>query len=539
MKLLAWFRKTFRGDRILILILLLAFSIRVFGLGAAPFFDEAVWRFPVEEMLKGSLQSYIYYIPHPPLSVLLFSVFAFFGGVSINVLRSMPLFIGLITIIVSYYFAKSLYNRRAAVISALIMAVIFYPVWMSLWIDSDGSVLTLFLIASLFSFHKLEKTSDKRWLLAAGVFFGLALLSKYVAVLLIPVLLLYDFVSNRLKNLKLIAASAVIGLVVFSIFPLLAFMFNSPDTFMNTLGYGARNLGRSDVQNVFYSYALSLGKLFVFLFQYGTPILCLLPLYSLRKSEKREYILFSFAIIILVFYAFVIPGGSKARYIMPAVPALAILASKSISEIFRKFDRNDASKFICLFAAALALLSLLNAYGTQEAFNSQKLKPSLLLQNSMFWYSGFASVPFAIHVHSLIFVIAASIALFLLSLKFGKFFVIALISLGLAFNFFILFQSFNPTVGPDFTRTVSQMVEYYKAGNFNCTLYSTEKTFMFYLNDVEFYETLQKGLKGCVLTMNVQDFYETETFKNAFETCKKINPFYSNGFDIGRFYICG
>lgn len=532
-----------RGDRILIPIILLAAFIRVWGLGAAPFFDETYWALLMKDMLGGSFH-YTSFISHPPLSVLLYYVFALLGGLSIPVLRLMPFFTGLLTIIVSYYFAKSLYGRKIAVISAFLMSIIFYPVWMSLFIDVDGNVLTLFSLLTLFSFHKFEKGRDRKWILFAGIFLGLAALSKYPAVLLVPVLLVYDLFANRLRNAKYIALLAIAGIAIFSAFPAISFVSSSFDVFTDTIKWGGANIGRADSQSVLNAYVLSVSRLFIFLFQYGTPVLCLIPLYMifLKRYEKKDYLLFSYAGIILVFFTFVIPGGPKARYIMPAVPALAILASRSIPMALGKTGARDAKKFVFILAVSFALLVFLNAYGVQGAFNSQNIDTGLLLRNSMFWYSGFASTPFAIHVHSLMFVAIASIILFMLSFKFGKNFAIAVISISMAFNFFILAQSFYPTAGPNFTSTVFEMTEYYKAGNLNCTaLYSTEKALMFYLDNVKPPDDIigGKNLKGCVFALNVQDYSESEDFMNAVSSCRKLNTFYSNGFQFGSFYICG
>lgn len=540
MNLPAWIVKLFRGDRILVLIILLAASIRVLGLGDAPFSDEVVWKPPIEGMLNGIFYS-TKLVPHPPMIILSFSAVALAWGLSIQAFRMVPFLTGLASIIVVYYFAKSLYGRRAAILAALLMAIVFYPVWMSLFMDSDGSILTLFLLTALFSFHKLEKTGGRKWMAMTGLFFGLALLSKYTAIVFVPILLLYGLMSSRLRNWKTMILPLAIGFAIFAIFPLMSLLFNSPDTFLDTLRYGAQNIGRLDANNIFQSYALSFARLVIFLFQYGTPILCIVPLYSLKKSGKQEYLLFSFLVVFLVLYALVIPGGPKARYMMPMVPVLAILASKNLAGFSGKFSRKDLKEFIIFFAVSLAVLILLNMYGTSESFNSQKIDPGLLLRNSMFWYSGLASTPFTIHVHSLIFVIAASVTLFALSLRFGMRFFTALIALGLAFNCFIVFQSFYPTVGPDYSATIFEMMEYYKASNLSCSsLYSTEKSFMFYMDGVKNYYDIvaQKDLKGCVFTVNVQDFTDIGNMENLLKDCTKVKSFYSNNFELGDIYVC-
>lgn len=535
---IARFRDMFRGDRILIPLLLLAFFIRIWGLGADPFFDEVIWVDPVKEILGGS-PFYTNWIPHPPLSVLFFSFFALLGGVSFHTLRMMPLFTGLLTIIVSYFFAKSLYGRKVAILSALLMSIIFYHVWMSLWIDSDGSVLTLFCLMTLFCFHKFERAGNRKWMALTGIFLGLSILSKYPAVLLVPILLLYDWFSNRLGNLRPILLSVLIGIAVFSVFPITIFMLNSPEIFLETLMWGSGNLGRSDVGNIFYSYALSMGKLVVFLFQYGTPILCLAPLYSIWRRERKDNILFIYIAVILLFFTFVIMGGPKARYIMPAVPLIVMLASKNMLAFSGRLNRHNLLVFASLFAVSLLLIVSLNTYGVKETFNSKNMGLGLVAENSLFWYSGFASYPFAIRIHPFLFVVSASVILFLLSLRYGKLPLIAIVSVSLAFNSVILVQSFNPTFGPNLKNTVTEMTEYYRESGMECDLYAAEKVFSYYSSDIKYVDLAQETrVVGCLFAVDVQGMTNTELFREATGNCIVIEKFYSNGFEFGYIYDC-
>lgn len=531
----------FSGDRILVPILLLAAIIRIQGLYAAPFFDEAWWVLLLKNMLNGQLV-YTTVIPHPPISVMLYYFFVLVGGISIPVVRFMPLVVGLLTVATSYFFAKSLYGKREAVLASLFMAFIFYPVWMSLFIDVDGNVLALFSLLTLFAFHKTETTKKRWWLIAGGVFLGLAFLSKYSAVLLVPALLLYDAVSCRLKNLKPIILMTAIGIAVFALFPLATLVAGTPGMFTDTLNWGSGNLGRADSSNIVNAYLLSVSRLVIFVFQYGTPIFFFFPLYFLFRSkfEKRDWLLISYLAVVLVFFTFVISGGPKARYIMFAVPALALVSARCVSLALPKPTRNNVILSAVAVFSTLVVMATLNLYGTQEAFNSQNLDLGLLIKNSMFWYSGFASVPFAIHVHSLAFVAAVALALFVLSLKFGTKPLIALFSVGLAFNFFVLAQSFYPTFSPDYTGTMNEITAYYKE-NLNCTAYFTEKAFALYLNGTPVDYNDSPPVSGCLIALNVQDISVSPKFR-AFadiSKCNVLRTFGSNGFAFGYVYACG
>lgn len=529
----------FSGDRVLILIVLLAIVIRLPGIGAAPFFDEVTWAYYINEFLTFSANS-SNFIPHPPLAIILYSLFVTIFGFSVISLRLFPLFIGILTLVVTYYFAKSLYGRKVAVLSAFLLSFIFYHVWMSLFIDVDGNLLTLFSLITLYSFHRFEKTTKKKWVFFAGISLGIALLSKYPAGLLIPILFLYDLIYNKLRNLKPVLLIAIIGIAVFSFFPLFSFAMDSPNIFFDTLKWGAEGAGRMDSSNILSSYLLSVSRLVIFMFQYGTPILCLIPMYLFlfRKHQRMDYILLFYIAFMLVFFTFVTTGGPKVRYIMPVVPALAILASRTINVIFKRFEKNEVIIFFAFFLVSVLLIVLFNSYGVQEAFNSRNLQFNLLLQNSVFWYSGFASTPFAIHVHSLIFIITISIMLFLLSLKFGRKLIIIILSISIAFNFFVLAQSFYPSYGPNFSDTMHEMVDY-EIDKVDCDKYATEKSFEFYMDGAEFLDyTSRYSVKGCIYSVDVQGFVSSQGFGEYVRDCETLKVFNSNGFDFGFIHYC-
>ncbi|MCD6591270.1 MAG: glycosyltransferase family 39 protein, partial [Candidatus Aenigmarchaeota archaeon] len=224
-----------RECALILSILIIGLVIRVLGINSMPFFDEISWIFAVETSMVGGIGEYVNFIPHPPLAFVLYYIFASLIGLNFIAFHLMPLMIGLSTILVTYYLAKSLYDRETAILSAFLMSVTFYCVWMSLFIDMDGNILTLLSILVLYFFNKFAKTGEKKYLMMTGCLFGLSVLSKYSAFLLLPSLILYDFFVHRFKNLKSIALIAFIGSCVFSVFPMLSFVSGSPQIFTKTL----------------------------------------------------------------------------------------------------------------------------------------------------------------------------------------------------------------------------------------------------------------------------------------------------------------
>jgi len=105
---------------------------------------------------------------------------------------------------------------------------------------TDFTVAAMFFIASYY-FWKLIKSPSKSSLILSGVFFGLALLSKVTAVLLVPLFLIVGLVAVYKKDSKLRMKTFIRDLlIIFSIAYLVIFLFFGFqfDTLSNSLAPG-------------------------------------------------------------------------------------------------------------------------------------------------------------------------------------------------------------------------------------------------------------------------------------------------------------
>ena len=106
-----------------------------------------------------------------------------------------------------------------AVAFALVLpeAALYYGLLMAK--VAPDTALIPFAVAMIWSLVRLTESKDQRWWLAAGVFAGLALLSKFTAVMLIPAVLAFMLVPDwRLRQLRSPYpwAAALIALAIFS-----------------------------------------------------------------------------------------------------------------------------------------------------------------------------------------------------------------------------------------------------------------------------------------------------------------------------------
>src|ERR1700755_627470 len=139
--------------------------------------DEAYyWTWSKEHVLS--------FLDHPPM-IAWFIRFgtAIFGDTNLGV-RFAGIVAMLITQLLLADIARRVTHDIRAVVLAVLMpeAAVYYGLLMAK--VSPDVALIPFAVAMLWALVRLKESSDARWWLAAGVFAGLALLSKFTAVML-------------------------------------------------------------------------------------------------------------------------------------------------------------------------------------------------------------------------------------------------------------------------------------------------------------------------------------------------------------------
>ena len=136
------------------------------------------------------------FLDHPPM-IAWFIRFgtAIFGDTNFGVR-----FAGVLAMLVTQLLLADIVRRVThdirAVVLALLMpeAALYYGLLMAK--VSPDVALIPFAVAMLWALVRLNESGDARWWLAAGVFAGLALLSKFTAVMLIPAVLAFMLVPD-------------------------------------------------------------------------------------------------------------------------------------------------------------------------------------------------------------------------------------------------------------------------------------------------------------------------------------------------------
>ena len=173
--------------------------------------DEAYyWTWSKENVLS--------FLDHPPM-IAWFIRFgtAIFGDTNFGVR-----FAGIVAMLVTQLLLADIVRRvthdvRAVVLAVLMPEAALYYGLLMAKVSPDVALIP-FAVAMLWALVRLNESGDARWWLAAGVFAGLALLSKFTAIMLLPAVLAFMLVPDwrrRWLTSPYPWAAALIAVVLF------------------------------------------------------------------------------------------------------------------------------------------------------------------------------------------------------------------------------------------------------------------------------------------------------------------------------------
>ena len=182
----------------------------LFQLGARDLWEPDETRYAVvaREMREGGnwilpQLNRVIYAEKPPLFFWLINLSSLFLGEDTEFSNRLPSSLaGMITILMTYYFGKRIFNPQVGFLSGLILVTCFLFPQLSRWVMLD-SILTLFFLLTLYFFYRGLEEDEKRkkLFLLAGLFMGLGVLTKGpLAFFTIPILLIFAFSQRKLKK---------------------------------------------------------------------------------------------------------------------------------------------------------------------------------------------------------------------------------------------------------------------------------------------------------------------------------------------------
>ena len=159
-------------------------------------------------------------IGKPPMLMWLMSLSYQVFGVTNFASRIWSAGFGALSLVIIYYLGKKLYNRPVGFMSALVLGTFLTYFVFARYAMTDVP-LTCFAVASIYFFVLSEgKENVVRNAVLSGLFFGLALMTKQLAALLIPLIVVAYLVATR-KSLRFLFTKTFnlfwsIGILLFS-----------------------------------------------------------------------------------------------------------------------------------------------------------------------------------------------------------------------------------------------------------------------------------------------------------------------------------
>jgi 4-amino-4-deoxy-L-arabinose transferase-like glycosyltransferase len=283
------------------------------------------------------------YILKPPLLPWLISAgYLLFGSPSVWAARFFPALTGLLAVVVTFFFAKRLFNQRVGFLAAVILATSLLFIRRTRMAEEDV-ILTLFVTLALFTFLlAYYYRAGKIYYVLFYLFVALACLTKGPPGLSFPVFTIVPFLLWRrdlraAKKMELFPWALIFGAVVISWYV-----------------YAYAQSGLAEAQNFFvadiwdkffpqepsspfYQYVV---QLFLHFFPWSV-FLPAVAVYIFTKKGKRERESSSFLLFWIIpnLVLFSVAGAKRNEYILPVYPALAIVTAQTWERLLQ--DKKD------------------------------------------------------------------------------------------------------------------------------------------------------------------------------------------------------
>lgn len=340
----------------LIVLALIFVSVRLPGTDLPLHQDEYKWPLSVNPALHVSV-----FIPHPPIGELIYRTAGYVVGFNVN-FRFVPLFFGTLNLLLLYYFMRSFFSRRHAVVASLVWIGSYFSVLASLMVDTDGQIMPFFFLLALIAYSKIstEGIEKKMWwgtLLVCACILGFLVKVSFILAI---AAFIADFLWSK-RNLiskkdllryvffgvgGFVGLSLLLFLMKF-IFPF--FQFSRSLAYWEHFAAGNRNWFQTGIQCV---------KAIL----YASPLLVVVPLFGIQGWSKsissylRPFLFFlSFAFIFYVIL-FDFSIGALDRYLQLLILPLTALATYTIVPILENSDRR--TKEYCLLGGIIGLILL-------------------------------------------------------------------------------------------------------------------------------------------------------------------------------------
>jgi len=266
---------------------------------------------------------------HPLLFQVILSI-PFRLGIGDGIARVLAGITGVATVGVTFLVARELYNKRVAMLAALLLALMPYHVVVSRQVLLDGP-LALFTSLSLYFLARFARSGRSTALAASGATIGLAVLSKEIAVVFVGAMFAFFALAPRVRlRMRDAVRTLVCVFLVVLPYPLSILIAGRSKTGGQYLIW--QLFRRPNHGYVFYAthVPLAIGPLVLIAAAAG--------LWFLRsKHSWPETLLLSWVVVPVAFFELWPVKGFQ--YLLPIAVPIAVLAARTLDALFERTTR--------------------------------------------------------------------------------------------------------------------------------------------------------------------------------------------------------
>lgn len=276
-------------------------------------------------------------IQHPPLVPLVFGLFVKMFGDTLFVPRVASLTFVIGTLLVTCLLGRRLYDRTTGVLAALSLMLIPYMFRVGVAARTDMAV-TFFASVALLCALRLVDRPDWKWSAGTGIAIGLAVLCKYSAFLILPVLPAL-FLWQRASRAAWVGLTAAFVIAAMVVSPWAVFAYQNgvfaaqARTILLYLGGPALDDGAVHHHGaVRYQLELLLTSLPSGIGVHNLPVILPGIWLLARRRQKSDVTILIWIAAISILLLLLLPDP---RYFMLTFPALAIVMARALRSIER------------------------------------------------------------------------------------------------------------------------------------------------------------------------------------------------------------
>jgi Dolichyl-phosphate-mannose-protein mannosyltransferase len=230
-----------------------------------------------------------------------------------------------LTVLVTYWIAATLFGRRTGLLSALLLAVSAYSVSLGRLALLD-SVLTFFFCAAILCAVKWISTRHSGWLYGFAATAALTLQAKVPGGLVLLVLAGYLLLARSLRELTLRRVLVAAAVFIAALTPALVQLAINGPVFLEFLSTSVRR--GSDVPWYYY------GQVLV---SYEGPLMLAFWItgiaFAIGRRSRADALLLLWLLAVIGFYE--LYPLKAFNYLLPAIPALSILSGRALGALLQ------------------------------------------------------------------------------------------------------------------------------------------------------------------------------------------------------------